>query len=455
MADGTDFTGVISSKDQLVAALFDLAEIEQTVMCQYLTAAFTIRRAGEPGVDAAQAERARRWAAGVSKVARQEMEHLALVNNLLLAIGAAPHFWRPPFPVAYGYFPVDLEFHLMSFGPDSLARFIRFEAPDPTVAIGPETGGLAAAAGGPSSGGSPLAEVSPGPARSHAAELGVALGSVQDLLTAVRDAVNNVHGFPALDDLFTGDPNKEPVQNFPLGFAMNIFEFTISGPVTATAAIDLMLEQGEGVRAQPDFSSHYVTFSDILAELLAAPFGAAWPMVQDPAPGRVSAPYALALMDAMSYAYVTTLYMLVSWYTFFHPESASGPPSGFSAALQEMSIGPMMTMQVRPLGELLTRAPSGLAGWFAGPQWAIAAADEPLVPSDDPAFFVDRLVELVRREVVVHSLAGSSQPADQPRLEYIIQSAARTAMDFAAISGSSIDRQAVMALVPSSAGASR
>jgi len=39
------------------------------------------------------------------QVALEEMLHLSLVNNLLVAIGAAPHLWRPAFPVRPGHFP--------------------------------------------------------------------------------------------------------------------------------------------------------------------------------------------------------------------------------------------------------------------------------------------------------------------------------------------------------------
>ena len=43
-----------------------------------------------------------------ARVALEEMLHLSLVNNLLAAIGAAPHLWRPAFPVRPGHFPADV-----------------------------------------------------------------------------------------------------------------------------------------------------------------------------------------------------------------------------------------------------------------------------------------------------------------------------------------------------------
>lgn len=43
-------------------------------------------------------QRAQRWSAVLMLVARQEMEHLALVCNLLNAVGADLNFRRPNFP---------------------------------------------------------------------------------------------------------------------------------------------------------------------------------------------------------------------------------------------------------------------------------------------------------------------------------------------------------------------
>ena len=49
------------------------------------------------------------------EVAAQEMLHLALANNLLTAIGAAPHFRRPNFPQSGRYYPKDFRFTLTPF----------------------------------------------------------------------------------------------------------------------------------------------------------------------------------------------------------------------------------------------------------------------------------------------------------------------------------------------------
>ncbi len=430
---------VIEDRGQLVSVLHEVAEIEHTVMCQYLTAAFTVKRAGEAGISAAQAERARRAQANVLKVARQEMEHLALVNNLLVAIGAQPHFWRPNFPVRYRYFPLDLAFSLQPLGLASLARFVCFERPDDWERgeCGFDPSKLCAEQKM-----SPEVRASVGPPRGRGpGGQGPVFETVEDILLAVRDAVNNVGHHPGLEDLFIGHPQKEPVKNFALGFAMNIFEFTVSGPRTASAALDLMLLQGEGARAQPGFMTHFCTFCAIYKDLEREPFELAWDMVENPRAQNVTDAYARDLTAAFSFSYVTLLYMLVSWYTYFRPERAQ--PAGFSAALQQMAIGPMMTMVLRPIGELLVRSPAGTAGGNAGPNWDIPEADAALAPTDDPLFFMSRLEHMSELLVTAYG-----HGRDQAQLRYILETMARLAVDFARISGLAVDDRALFGRVP-------
>jgi Ferritin-like len=46
-----------------------------------------------------------RWRKTLRGIAVEEMLHLALVSNLMTAIGAAPVFGRPNFPQRTRYFP--------------------------------------------------------------------------------------------------------------------------------------------------------------------------------------------------------------------------------------------------------------------------------------------------------------------------------------------------------------
>ena len=58
------------------------------------------------------------------------MLHLALVNNILAAIGASPHLWRPEFPVQPGRFPAGVVLRLSPFTEATIDHFIYIERPE-------------------------------------------------------------------------------------------------------------------------------------------------------------------------------------------------------------------------------------------------------------------------------------------------------------------------------------
>src|SRR5437764_8721443 len=58
------------------------------------------------------------------------MLHLALVSNLMTAIGAAPVFGRPNFPQRSGYFPAGVQLALIPFGEQALRHFLFLERPE-------------------------------------------------------------------------------------------------------------------------------------------------------------------------------------------------------------------------------------------------------------------------------------------------------------------------------------
>src|SRR5258707_8378409 len=89
---------VIEHREALIYMLCEAAELEHGIMCQYLYAAFSLKQSEGEGLTQAEAEAANRWRQHVSHIAAQEMLHLSLVQNLLSAIGAAPHLSRPNFP---------------------------------------------------------------------------------------------------------------------------------------------------------------------------------------------------------------------------------------------------------------------------------------------------------------------------------------------------------------------
>ena len=58
------------------------------------------------------------------------MLHLALVHNLLSAIGAAPHLARPNLPQPASHYPAGVQLALLPFGEQALRHFMFLERPE-------------------------------------------------------------------------------------------------------------------------------------------------------------------------------------------------------------------------------------------------------------------------------------------------------------------------------------
>src|SRR5579864_774285 len=89
---------VIEHREALIYMLCEAAELEHGIMCQYLFAAFSLKQREDEGLTTSELAAVNRWRSAISHVATEEMLHLALVHNLLSAVGAAPHFARPNLP---------------------------------------------------------------------------------------------------------------------------------------------------------------------------------------------------------------------------------------------------------------------------------------------------------------------------------------------------------------------
>ncbi len=123
----------IRSREELIQALRTGAELEHGLCCQYLFTAFTIRKTATDFVkspDLVVMQMAQRWEAVLMLIARQEMEHLALVCNLLNAIGGDLNFERPNFPQPAKRYPLNIPFRLDPLGVPALRRFVWFEKPE-------------------------------------------------------------------------------------------------------------------------------------------------------------------------------------------------------------------------------------------------------------------------------------------------------------------------------------
>src|SRR5687767_5738854 len=113
----------VQTREELVGLLHQAAELEHGLCCSYLYAAFSLR-ANDASFDQRRRDLICRWRNAIVDVAIQEMLHLALVSNLLAAVGAAPKFDRPRFPQRSSYYPAGLTISLSRFDDRTLSRFV-------------------------------------------------------------------------------------------------------------------------------------------------------------------------------------------------------------------------------------------------------------------------------------------------------------------------------------------
>ena len=97
---------VIEHRSPLIYMLCAAAELEHALMCEYLFAAFSLKRSADEGLTHEQLAAVERWRSTILTVAKQEMLHLAIACNLLTSIGVSPHLSRPNLPHRPGTIPV-------------------------------------------------------------------------------------------------------------------------------------------------------------------------------------------------------------------------------------------------------------------------------------------------------------------------------------------------------------
>jgi Ferritin-like len=120
---------VVEGREELLYLLGEAAELEHAVCCAYLYAAFTLKADPGDGLTAAQVPTVAGWKRTINRIALQEMVHLALVNNLLAALGGAPRLGRHNLPQRSPYAP-EIRLTLAPFSEQALQRFLYIERPE-------------------------------------------------------------------------------------------------------------------------------------------------------------------------------------------------------------------------------------------------------------------------------------------------------------------------------------
>jgi CDGSH-type Zn-finger protein/truncated hemoglobin YjbI len=367
---------VIEHREALIYMLCEAAELEHGIMCQYLFAAFSMKQSEDEGLTPAELAAVTRWRKQISHVATQEMLHLALVQNLLSAIGAAPHMTRPNLPQPAGHYPAGVQLALLPFGEKALRHFMFLERPEGMDLN--DADGLAAV----------------GRAIPHKNERDI-VPTGQDFATVGHLYRSIEAGFAHLADkygerwLFVGPPRAQATEQY-LRWPELV---PVTGLASAQRAIDTILEQGEGPRGHWR-NAHFGQFVEILDEFerMSADnpaFTPTRPVIPvNVRPGLP--PIEMPLITDQLTARVTDLFnvgneiLLQMFERFFaHTEETD-------AQLKVLADGTIRLMfgVIKPLGDLITTLPAGPGydGQTAGPSFELFYEDDDLMPHREAAW---------------------------------------------------------------------
>ena len=242
----------VENREELVYLLGEACEIEHGLMCEYLYAQFSLKRGVEEGLTAQQLARVQLWEATLIDVIKQEMLHLALDTNILTAVGAAPHFERPNFPVMSRWYASGVNIALLPFGEQALRHFMYLERPEQMTLADAEV----------------FASSSDSEVRDIDAEQIIAVPqpwrTVGHLYRGIEAGLAHLCERYGEEAVFIGAPSVQATTE--------IFEWdeltAVTDLASARRAIDVIVEQGEG--ASGDWAhAHFGKFVGILEDYLA------------------------------------------------------------------------------------------------------------------------------------------------------------------------------------------
>ena len=364
----------IKTKEELIKALKQAAELEVAVMLQYIYAGYSVPNyvTGEEYVrQGLWTQEQLHLACGDNKevdnygmrgvlmeIAREEMIHFLLVNNILMAIGEPFYPAVPDFKQLNAKFPIDIDFALEPLNALSLQYFMRLEMPDflnETL----------------------VNENIPVSEQLHT------YGSLSELYSQIRDGLQNI------PNLFTVDKNKvggehrlfmrDNLNKQHPDYQMQVYDLK-----SALFAIDVIVEHGEGseIETETFARSHYQKFRNLADALsleqinqsqkgIKRTWNPSYPSLRNPSLNRkdhnsnvVTVPQTRMVMEIFNESYFLMMQLMVQHF------NANPQGSLRRSKLMNASID-IMTGMMRPLGELLMTLPSGKRGKTAGPSFEI------------------------------------------------------------------------------------
>ncbi len=373
-------TMVLQHREALVYTLGKAAQLEQLVMCQYLYAAFALKDRDDDGLTPSQLEATRRWRRELLHIAEQEMLHLALVQNILTAVGAASSMGRPNFPLPPHAYPAGIRMALLPFSEESLRHFIYLERPEGLDMADQDA----------------LAAVEKAARLSPAAEDDISprlqdFDTISELYRSIEVGLERLTERLGEARLFVGPPAAQATPKH--------FRFAELLPVTdldsARAAIEVIVEQGEGARGDwrdAHFGRLITVLDDYLDMRDADPAfepsrpvlaalvreredGLEMPLIGDPFTSRT--------VDLLNASYEVILQVLARY--FAHTDETDDQLD----VLAQVAVG-LMRNVIKPLGGLATRLPVGFEhpGRTAGPTFELFYGVDYLLPHRDAAWAV-------------------------------------------------------------------
>lgn len=406
-----------ATRELLLHALYEAAELEHNLMCTYLYAAFSLRTGVEEGLTTEEAEATAHWRREIIAVAIDEMSHLTAVCNITSALGGVPRFGRTNFPLDPGYLPARVVVKLAPFNEAVLQHFIHLERPHGSAE--PDGEGY-----------EPERVFARGNARARLTPMGIDYSTVGEFYAALADGLTEFVARVGESAVFCGDPALQ----------LSPAEIDLPGAKrviclkTALAAFDSIVRQGEGAPGS-SVDSHFERFAAIRTRYrelkIANPaFAPSHPAAANPVLRRPPRPEgrvwieddgAIAAVDLANAGYGLMLRLLGYAYAV-----ETGDPD--KALAVDLALGLMRA--VTPLAELAARLPAGPSNPHcnAGMSFTTLRDAGALVPG--PAarrFFVERLAELAS---AAQSLASAGASRAARSAELYTQLAQRAAQRF-------------------------
>ena len=371
-------TGGLEHREALIYTLGKGAELEHLIMLQYLFAAFSLKTKESEGLSPEQLKAIQGWRKTLLAISGQEMLHLALVQNLLTAVGAAPRLTRPNFPMpAYSY-PAGVRIELLPFGEAALRHFAFLERPEGMAVDDAE--GFAAIGQAVALPHDPHDQIVP-----QLQEF----DTIGQLYRSIQAGLEHLTARLGPERLFIGPANAQATEehfHWPELVA-------VTDLASARLAIDTIVEQGEGARGEWR-DAHFGRLLGILDEYMALrqadpsfeparrvvaanvrpqATGVVVPLITDPGTTRC--------MDLLNVAYEVLLQLLSRY--FAHTDES---PEQL-AVLAEVAVG-LMYGAIKPLGSVVTTLPIGpdMPGVSAGPGFELFYQVDYLLPHREAAW---------------------------------------------------------------------